>query len=108
MSLERPIKRATITMTTAYERTRSVIETGAFLERLSRDNSLPDTIRGEAKHLLRHYPTAEAVRLAGRCEVARQNEILKLPGSPNILHPVLATWPLLDSFFYDHTDRNVP
>ncbi|WP_305955094.1 BPSL0761 family protein [Pseudomonas sp. LS-2] len=88
-------------MTSSYERTRSVIETGSFLAALSRDTSLPDDVREQARQLLRHYPTAESVRLAGRCEEIRQAEVLKLPGSPGTLHPALATWPLLDTFFCD-------
>ncbi|KPZ00798.1 Uncharacterized protein ALO43_02160 [Pseudomonas tremae] len=90
-------------MTTAYERTRSVIETGGFLARISRDKTLPDYVREQARQLLRHYPTAEAVRLAGRCEAIRQDEVSKLSGSPRALHPALSTWPLLDPFFYDPT-----
>lgn len=95
-------------MTTVYERTRSVIETGIFLARLSRNKSLPDNVREEAKQLLRHYPNAEAIRLAGRCEAIRQDEVSKLPGSFNTLHPALATWPLLDPFFCDPTDQGAP
>lgn len=83
-------------MTTAYERTRSVIETGGFLARISRDKTLPDRVREQARQLLRHYPTAEAVRLAGRCEAIRQVEVSKLSGIPKAMHPALATWPLLD------------
>ncbi|MCF5747944.1 BPSL0761 family protein [Pseudomonas tremae] len=90
-------------MTTAYERTRSVIETGGFLARISRDKTLPDYVREQARLLLRHYPTAEAVRLAGRSEAIRQDEVSKLSGSPRALHPALSTWPLLDPFFYDPT-----
>ncbi|WP_081022046.1 BPSL0761 family protein [Pseudomonas coronafaciens] len=88
-------------MTTAYERTRSIIETGGFLARISRDKTLPDHVREQARQLLRHYPTAEAVRLAGRCEAIRQDEVSKL--SPRALHPALSTWPLLDPFFCDPT-----
>ena len=93
-------------MTTVYERTRSVIETGAFLARLSQDVSLPDNVRGQARQLLRHYPNAEVVRLAGRCEAIRQDEISRLSGNPKTLHPALATWPLLDPFFCDFEDRD--
>lgn len=94
-------------MTTAYERTRSVIETGGFLARISRDQTLPNNVREEARQLLRHYPTAEAVRLAGRCEAIRQDEILKLSSNPKALHPALATWPLLDPFFCESTIHDV-
>jgi uncharacterized protein (UPF0147 family) len=95
------IEQGGIAMTTVYERTRSVIETGVFLTRLFRDVSLPQNVREQAKRLLRHYPTAQAVRLAGQCESIRQDEISRLPLSPGTLHPLLATWPLLDPFFCD-------
>jgi|GEM_PF-289377 len=88
-------------MTTAYERTRSVIETSDFLLRLTRNKSLPDAVRSEARLLLRHYPSADIVRLAGRWEAIRQDEVSKLPGSPKALHPALATWPLLEPLFCD-------
>jgi len=95
-------------MTTPYERTLSVIETGSFLAMLSRNKSLPDNVRDQAKQLLRHYPTPEAVRLAGRCEAIRQDEISKLPLSLQTLHPALATWPLIDPFFCDSRERDTP
>lgn len=95
-------------MTTPYERTRSVIETGSFLAMLSRDKSLPDNVRDQAKQLLRHYPTPQTVRLAGRCEAVRQDEISRLPISPQTLHPTLATWPLLEPFFCDSTEHDTP
>ncbi|WP_285424260.1 BPSL0761 family protein [Pseudomonas sp. efr-133-TYG-103a] len=95
-------------MTTPDERTLSVIETGSFLAMLSRDRSLPDNVRDQAKQLLRHYPTPQAVRLAGRCEAIRQDEISRLPVSPQTLHPALATWPLLEPFFCDPTERDTP
>ena len=95
-------------MTTSSERTLSVIETGSFLAMLSRDRSLPDNVRNQAKQLLRHYPTPQAVRLAGRCEAIRQDEISRLPVSPQTLHPALATWPLLEPFFCDSTQRDTP
>lgn len=95
-------------MTTPYERTLSVVETGSFLAMLSRDKSLPDNVRDQAKQLLRHYPTPEAVRLAGRCEAIRQDEISRLPISPHTLHPALATWPLLEPFFCDSTEHDTP
>ncbi len=47
-------------MTTVYERTRSVVQTREFLQVLSKDKSLPESIRRQAETLLRHYPTAES------------------------------------------------
>lgn len=88
-------------MTTPYERTRAVIETSDFLLRLIRDQSLPDTVRREARLLHRHYPAADVVRLAGRWETIRQEEVSKLPGNPKALHPALATWPLVEPMFCD-------
>lgn len=55
-------------MTTPNERTRAVIQTGKFLLELSRDSSLPERIRRDAKFLLRHYPEPFQVLLAGRIE----------------------------------------
>lgn len=50
-------------MTMPDERTRSLLQTGAFLKELSRDPSVPRGIREEAARLLRHYPTVNTVRL---------------------------------------------
>ncbi|WP_224789950.1 BPSL0761 family protein [Pseudomonas fluorescens] len=55
-------------MTMPNERTRAVIQTGEFLLELSRDSSLPERIRHDAKHLLRHYPNQSQMLLAGRIE----------------------------------------
>ena len=50
------------------ERTRSVIQTGGFLLKLSQDSSPPERIRRDAKFLLRHYPDQFQVLLAERIE----------------------------------------
>ncbi|POP75306.1 BPSL0761 family protein [Pseudomonas syringae] len=50
------------------ERTRAVIQTSEFLLELSRDPSLPERIRRDAKFLLRHYPDQFQMLLAGRIE----------------------------------------
>lgn len=55
-------------MTMPHERTRAVIETGEFLRRIARDESLSATIRAEATALLRHYPSRREVLLAGQIE----------------------------------------
>lgn len=44
-------------MTMPSERTRSIIQTREFLVDLSRDKTLPEAVRTEARRLLRHYPT---------------------------------------------------
>lgn len=55
-------------MTMPHERTRSVIHTRNFLVELSRDPSLPERIRSNAKFLLHHYPTRDDMVTAGRIE----------------------------------------
>lgn len=44
-------------MTMPDERSRAVVQTREFLVELSRDNSLPERVRRDAKFLLRHFPT---------------------------------------------------
>lgn len=46
-------------MTMPEERTRAVLQTKDFLVRLSKDKSLSDDVRGEAKGLLRHFPSED-------------------------------------------------
>jgi len=55
-------------MTMPSERTRSIIQAREFLVDLSRDKTLPEAVRTEARRLLRHYPTADEVLLAGKVE----------------------------------------
>lgn len=43
-------------MTMPCERTQSIVQTGEFLGELSRDQTLPEAVRQQAKRLLRHYP----------------------------------------------------
>ena len=49
-------------MTTARERTKNLLQAGAFLIELRTDESLPERIRYEANRLLRHYPTAGEIQ----------------------------------------------
>lgn len=60
-------------MTMPHERTRSIIQARDFLVDLSRNQSLPASIRNEAHRLLRHYPTANEVLLAGKVEEQMNN-----------------------------------
>ncbi|RMN76418.1 hypothetical protein ALQ53_200073 [Pseudomonas cannabina] len=62
-------------MTMPNERTRAVIQTGEFLLELSRDSSLPERIRRDAKFLLRHYPNPFQIMLAGRIEEASDHNV---------------------------------
>lgn len=52
-------------MTMVHERTRSVVQTGEFLAVLSKDKSLPDSVRRQAKQLLRQYPSTKDIWSAG-------------------------------------------
>ncbi|WP_317848733.1 BPSL0761 family protein [Pseudomonas sp. GL-B-16] len=60
-------------MTMPHERTRSIIQTRDFLVDLSHDQALPDSIRNEARRLLRHYPTSNEILLAGKVEEQMKN-----------------------------------
>lgn len=58
-------------MTMPSERTRAIIQTREFLDDLSREQALPEAVRTEARRLLRHYPAADEVLLAGKMEEQR-------------------------------------
>ncbi|WP_310055437.1 BPSL0761 family protein [Pseudomonas synxantha] len=64
-----------LNMTMPNERTRAVIQTGKFLLELSRDSSLPERIRRDAKFLLRHYPDQFQMLLAGRIEESSDSDV---------------------------------
>lgn len=49
-------------MTMPDERTRNLVQAGAFLRQLSADIAVPKTIRAEAHRLLRHFPTISDVQ----------------------------------------------
>jgi len=55
-------------LTLPYERTRSLVQTADFLRQLSRNQEIPDSLRNEAKRLLRHYPDADLVLGLGKFE----------------------------------------
>ena len=55
-------------MTMPSERTRSVIQTEAFLRELSKSPLIPEEYRNEAKRLLRHYPESSLVLFAGKMD----------------------------------------
>ncbi|MCK8664941.1 hypothetical protein M1M11_08615 [Pseudomonas azerbaijanoccidens] len=60
-------------MTMPHERTRSIIQARDFLVDLSRNQALPESIRNEARRLLRHYPTSKEILLAGKVEEQMKN-----------------------------------
>ncbi len=55
-------------MSRPHERTRSVIQTQEFLLKLSCNAEIPESVRREAKRLIRHYPSAREILLVGRHE----------------------------------------
>lgn len=58
------------------ERTRSLLQAGAFLKELSKDPSVPPAVREEAFRLLRHYPTVSALRLLASLDAIEGSNIL--------------------------------
>ena len=50
------------------ERTRAVIHAREFLQEISQDACFPESVRGRAMHVLRHYPSRQEMLLAGRVE----------------------------------------
>lgn len=55
-------------MTMPNERTRTLIQTREFLLELAQDSALAESIRRQARQLLRHYPHSNEILLAGRLE----------------------------------------
>lgn len=49
-------------MTMPAERTRNLIQAGAFLRELEVDSKLPREVRTEANRLLRHFPSVSDVQ----------------------------------------------
>ena len=96
-------------MTMVNERTRSLVHTWELLRELSRNHSLPESVRLQAQHLLRHYPEPAAIHLEGRAETARREALSQLADAHDIeLPPVLGTWLNGDPFLCDRAvDRNL-
>ena len=63
-------------MTLPNERTRAIIQTEAFLIELSKDKSICDEKRQEARRLLRHYPSRKEMLLAGQLVKQRYCSLL--------------------------------
>lgn len=60
-----------LSMTTANERTRNLLQAGAFLKVLEEDHEVPEWVRQEARRLLRHYPSAGDVSLLAHFEATK-------------------------------------
>ena len=84
-------------MTLPYERSRAVIETRSFLSALLNKDGVPESVRREARNLLRHYPTGYEVFRAGWQELAEPRLVLEpvfdvsINGSPSPHWPTSAT-----------------
>lgn len=66
-------------MTMPDERTRSLLQTGAFLKELSKAPSVPFVFREEACRLLRHYPTINTLSLLASIEAKYTGSNLLTP-----------------------------
>ncbi|UOV05435.1 hypothetical protein MUU75_01510 [Pseudoxanthomonas mexicana] len=55
-------------MTRPDERTRNLLQAGAFLKELAGNRTLPTTVQQEAYRLLRHYPTLSDVEAIAQHE----------------------------------------
>lgn len=71
-------------MTMPAERTRNLIQAGAFLRELSANAALPVAIRTEAYRLLRHFPSVSDVEAIATNE-ARLMQVTKSPLVRNYL-----------------------
>lgn len=75
-------------MSMPHERTRAVIQAREFLVEISKNISLPMTLRSDAKFLLRHYPSADQVLLAGRIE---EETFTESQGIAHLLGPIFSS-----------------
>ncbi|UVM36318.1 hypothetical protein LOY28_16435 [Pseudomonas sp. B21-017] len=62
-------------MTMPSERTRALIHTRDFLVELSQDPTLSESIRRQARQLLRHYPNSNEILRAGQLEERRVDRL---------------------------------
>lgn len=97
-------RRATVTM--VHERTLSVVQTRDFLRDLSMDSSLPEPIRLQAERLLRHYPEAADIWLAGKLEERRREELSHLADKHGPLHSALGCWLAAEPLFCGENSKS--
>lgn len=62
-------------MTVPSERTRALIQTRDLLVELAQDPGLSESIRRQARQLLRHYPHANEILRAGQLEERRVDRL---------------------------------
>lgn len=79
-------------MTLPSERTRNVLQAGAFLKELSASKVVPKEVRQEAYRLLRHYPTVSDIEAIAQ----REEELWQLTQSilrkPYLTSEIEADW----------------
>ena len=73
-------------VTMPVERTRNLIQAGAFLRELSANSALPAAIRTEAYRLLRHFPSVSDVEAIA----ANEARLMQVAGSPLIRNYLVA------------------
>lgn len=71
-------------MTMPIERTRHLIQAGAFLRDLAANMAPPKHVRTEAYRLLRHFPSVSDVEAIAANE-AHLQEVTRSPLRPNLL-----------------------
>jgi hypothetical protein len=64
-------------MTMPSERTRALIQTRDLLVELAQDSALSESIRRQARQLLRHYPTSSEILRAGQIEERRVDRLIE-------------------------------
>lgn len=79
-------------MTLPDERTRNVLQAGAFLKELASNKAVPKEVREEAYRLLRHYPTLSDIEAIAQ----REEELWELTQSilrrPYLTSKIEADW----------------
>lgn len=80
-------------MTLPDERTRNVLQAGAFLRQLAASQAMPKEVRQEAYRLLRHYPTVSDVEA-----IAEHEERLRALTQSAFVRPYLTSQIDLDWF----------
>lgn len=64
-------------MTMPSERTRALIQTRDLLVELAQDSALSESIRRQARQLLRHYPTSNEILRARQLEERRVDRLIE-------------------------------
>lgn len=72
-------------MTMPSERTRNVLQAGAFLKQLAASRTVPKEVRKEAHRLLRHYPTVSDIEA-----IAEHEEQLRALTQSAFVRPYLS------------------